>query len=126
MARAADWPQRIERDIADIAVVRAEAPGPVAARIDHRETFAAQQFGNGDRFVGGALADRRYDGETAMIERTRIMRGEDAIGKRDVGDVAADRVDAPVEADRRTRQAEPVRRAPLVRPLPVGDVPCRR
>jgi len=126
MARAADWPQRIERDIADIAVVRAEAPGPVAARIDHRETFAAQQFGNGDRFVGGALADRRYDGETAMIERTRIMRGEDTVGERDVGDVAADRVDAAVEPERRSGQREPLRRARAGRRSGVGDVPCRR
>ena len=106
--------QHILADIADIMVMRRIAPGPAAAEIEHVETLAMEKFGNQFGIVARGLADRGDGEEAAARHGARIMRREQHSGERDIGDIAAHRMDSPIENDRAAGQAESVRRARAV------------
>ena len=96
MARLRRPHQSVGADITDIAVMRAIAPGPVAAPLQHREAFARQQLADPRALVVG-----REDVDTgkaaALRLRFGIMRREPLPGDGDVGQVAPRSILAVVE-----------------------------
>ncbi len=88
--------QRVHRDIADIMVMPAIAPGPAAARVENVEGLAVQQLAH-CRCRGirpGAQHGRRRN--AGARHGRGIMGGEAEAGERDIGEIRADRMDARI------------------------------
>src|SRR6185369_2457218 len=105
------------RDIADIMIMPAIAPGPTARDIQHVEIFAQEQLRDSR---GAGLGSAAHHGEgdpAAALLRTGIMGSEDFARELQVCDILPNRIYTPIETDRRPGKAETLRRA---RPWPGG------
>jgi hypothetical protein len=98
--------QRMDRNVADIAVMAAIAPGPVTCNVEHVKILTVQQFGNRFMILAALLANHRLRRGTAHRHWRGIMRCKHFAGERNIRQVAAMRRDPGVKIPFRTVQHE--------------------
>ena len=103
--------EQIRRDVADMMVRTAVAPGPVARDVQHCELVARMQLR--DRFGIQSRPSPNGSGAGAgsLDHRAGVVGREQLAGQSDVGDVAAIGVDPLVQQDRRAGEREALSRA---------------
>ena len=95
--------------IADIIIMPAPAPRPIAGEIEQGEAFAAQKLGDGPRSNRRFGAQHHGIAYNSTVDWARVMRSEQSSGQGHVGDIAAVRVRARIGTLARARQAEMIR-----------------
>ena len=99
-------PYGVRRDITDPAI-RAIAPGPAAAIVEHAQFIAGAQLDNRFRIVGRPGQKRRR-GNEVPDERLGIVGRDHSPGEGDVGEILAISVRCGVGTSGGARQGEAV------------------
>src|SRR5690606_41259662 len=90
--------QRMDRQITDITVMFAIAPGPVPDNIEKLEIFTVQEFRHGFVILATLLADHGLWRGAAHRHWRDIMRREHVSGQRNIGKIVAIRRGPPLKA----------------------------
>ena len=98
-------PDAVRPNITYPALFAGVAPGPAETVVEHRERVAGLELEQGNAILGGG-STQCFGADQNALERLGIMRGDDLVGERAVGEIAPVSVEFGVGRVRRAGERE--------------------